>query len=479
MSTARPIPLPRSSLLISAVCAGLLALAGACSDGDQGGGARCGDGLCEGDEAPHSCPADCPICNNDGVCTVEAGENGSNCPADCPLCVVDGHCDVAYGETRENCSADCDGCNHDGVCDVIAGETPGSCPGDCPACIEDGVCDGPWGETRESCPGDCSLCNADGTCDEAEGEDAQNCPADCAAAVDDCDLAAMQAGRPPWDYLVNQLDIPTTSAEAANIGFDLNGDDVIDNKLGTVMAMLMANGAEDPNTWVNTQIGIGGVVIPLRYYVDSWSGDATTMMLAYEGKPTNTPPVLNGTDVVEVVAGSPTDLYLCGPYSGGSADMGPGVMLVPIPLYIQTVFVPLQRARVMGAITQAGWTDVVVGGGMTAGDVDQIVLPALVDYFNFVLAGDPAGGMAETVMVLFDGSCSDLGGACAGVVAGQGDCVENLPTDPNPITLTEVRCNAMFASARAPDVDSDGDGVDDLLSVGFQLQAVPATILLP
>jgi len=459
--------------------------------------------LCESGEDALTCAADCPVCDNNGFCNVDGGENGLNCPGDCPLCVVDGYCnreggehglncpadcvlclvdgvcDAEAGETEANCTSDCAGCNNDGTCDSVAGETAQNCPADCPICVVNGSCDIAAGETRANCPADCPLCNNDGTCEPGEGENNINCPADCVGFVDDCDLAAMQAGPAPFDYIVNDLYIPISSAEAGTIGADLDNDGTIDNKLGAIMGLLIANGSGDPNPGLNNDIDTGDLVIPLRLYVDSWSGDATVMMLAYEGAPRTTPPAFDGNDIVNVEPGSPTDIFLCGPYGNGGLDVGPGVMLVPLPLLSQTVFVPLQRAQVLGPVSQTVWTDVMVGGGVTEADVDQVVLPALHIYFSDVITADPLGTLAGTLMSLFDSNCVDVGGACTGVVNGVGDCAVNQPTDANPITLTELRCNALLHSALAPDVDSDNDGVNDLLSVGFLVQAVRATINVP
>lgn len=482
--------------------AGLGILSVACGGGGSSG-SDCGNDVCEEGEDSQSCPADCPICDNNGFCNVDGGENGLNCPGDCPLCVedgicnrvggenglncpmdcvlclVDGFCDAAAGETETNCASDCAGCNNDGTCDTAAGETPQNCPADCPICVVDSVCDAAGGETRENCPADCPVCNDDGTCDTVAGENNINCPGDCVGFVDVCDLAAMQAGRAPSDYIVTDLYIPISSAEAGTIGADLDGDGDIDNKLGAIMSLLISNGAGDPNPVLNNDIAQGDLVIPLRLYVDSFSGDATIMALSYEGAPTTTPPAFDGSDVVDVAAGSPTDIFLCGPYANGGVDVGPGQLLVPIPLLSQTVFVPLQQAKVIGPVTETAWTNVMVGGGVTEADVDQVILPALLVYFNGVMAADPFGATATTLMSMFDGNCVDLGGACAGVVAGVGDCADNQPTDVDPLTITELRCNALLSSALSPDVDSDADGVNDLLSVGFRIQAVSATINLP
>ena len=56
------------------------------------------DGICDIGEVPGTC-ADCDICNIDGVCDREMGENFNNCPGDCaldggkpPICCSDAEC---------------------------------------------------------------------------------------------------------------------------------------------------------------------------------------------------------------------------------------------------------------------------------------------------------------------------------------------------------------------------------------------------
>ncbi|MDI6738174.1 MAG: hypothetical protein QME12_06720 [Nanoarchaeota archaeon] len=107
------------------------------------------------------------ICNNDGKCQMDAGEDSTNCPLDCPAeegdeepadtfsdCQVNGVCETDYGETSKNCPTDCS-CG-DGKCDDYE-ESEGTCKRDCaaaePSC-GDGDCNGD--ETEESCPRDCA-----------------------------------------------------------------------------------------------------------------------------------------------------------------------------------------------------------------------------------------------------------------------------------------------------------------------------------
>jgi hypothetical protein len=136
------------------------------------------DGTCELGEDCHGCPGDCPmgggaVCGN-GVCETADGEDCVSCPADCSgrlsgkpsqrYCCGDGS--APYGVT-------CD----DPRC-TDGGSTCTSEPG-AASCCGDGTCEGL--EDSYNCAIDCGepgYCG-DGTCDP--DEDACDCPQDCGA----------------------------------------------------------------------------------------------------------------------------------------------------------------------------------------------------------------------------------------------------------------------------------------------------------
>ena len=110
--------------------------------------------------------------------------------------------------------------------------------------------------------------------------------------------------------------------------------------------------------------------------------------------------------------------------------------------------------------------------------------PGLETYLQIVdgeIEGNPTGEVAGILLGYFDGQCSTSVEGCEDVVNMQGDCVLNDPeVDPRPwITATEVRCNEMFQTVIQPDVDIDGDGERDLLSLGIRVGAVRAVINEP
>ena len=127
------------------------------------------------------------------------------------------------------------------------------------------------------------------------------------------------------------------------------------------------------------------------------------------------------------------------------------------------------------AATQAGWTDLMVGGGLSEDEIQTNLIPFLTLYIEDRMTQDASA--AETLAATFDGNCepSEIRG-CESVVPGAGECDNSQ--DPPVITETEVRCSPEVSAALAPDVDSDGDGEPDLLSLGFRITtAVPVTIV--
>jgi hypothetical protein len=128
-----------------------------CGDGDGETPVDCNDGRCSGDGNTCSEVSPVPSCCGDGFC--EGSEDGFNCEVDCgppPTC-GDGFCDP--GEDQCNCSADCgsppssetncaDGVDED--CDGLTDCADSDCTPACPSC-------GPKGE---SCTADSDCCSS-------------------------------------------------------------------------------------------------------------------------------------------------------------------------------------------------------------------------------------------------------------------------------------------------------------------------------
>ncbi|WAS92301.1 FG-GAP repeat domain-containing protein [Nannocystis punicea] len=147
----------------------------------------CGNGTCDDNETPETCPEDCGPCDNDEAC--EPPENAENCPDDCDYDGVcgDGTCQNPP-ENEQNCPDDCGPCDNDGACEPPENAT--NCPNDCnyEGYCGDDICQKP-NENETNCPDDClpdptdgGVCG-NGVCDS--NESLELCPEDCAVCGDE------------------------------------------------------------------------------------------------------------------------------------------------------------------------------------------------------------------------------------------------------------------------------------------------------
>ena len=120
--------------------------------------------------------------------------------------------------------------------------------------------------------------------------------------------------------------------------------------------------------------------------------------------------------------------------------------------------------------------EVMLGGGVPAEQIDTVLYPALLIWMNEVIQADPTDPMAEGMIELLDGRCNTTVEGCENVTPGTGECDDTA--HPPVITDTELRCNTMMNGALSPDVDLDGDGTPEVISVGLRIEsAVPVTIV--
>jgi hypothetical protein len=154
---------------------------------------------------------------------------------------------------------------------------------------------------------------------------------------------------------------------------------------------------------------------------------------------------------------------------------------VPFVILGVPVTLPLERAELVseGIADAHGWADVMIGGAISRDTLQNILLPALIQRWNEDILDDPGGSTWGFMRYSVDCGCDDSIEGCENVVNGQGECEcwSEDPTDgTTPLTVTELMCNSLLATALRPDVDTDGDMVPDILSLGVKISAVPVTI---
>ncbi len=130
-------------------------------------------------------------------------------------------------------------------------------------------------------------------------------------------------------------------------------------------------------------------------------------------------------------------------------------MHVVVPLFGAPLTLPLVKARA-SFTRSAGRLAGKVGGGLPQAEIDGVMLPAMQAWVEGAVQRDCPGGtcvsgsLGETMLALFD---ADHDGA---------------------VSLAELQGNALIATLFAPDLDTDGNGTRDALSVGIGLELVGA-----
>ncbi len=280
-------------------------------------------------------------------------------------------------------------------------------------------------------------------------------------------------------YVFNAIDVPTTAAESAMLGLDLDGDPMgrPDNALGQLLSTLASQADVDIQAIIDAAVAAGDVRQLLDLGVVDLTVDGDAAAQSFLGAdcddPANPADDFSGTESFGPDAAAITDAVLTGAVSSGSLRVagGAGTVEVKMP-FLGGILVrmPLRGVIVEAAISGGQVTGGRLGGAMNEADVDAVFIPALAEGLQSVIDVDCsgtapdcciAGSTGETLVDLFDEN---------------GDCA---------VTAEELRTNDLISSLLAPDVDlfdAGGnyaprtDGVKDSLSLGIGFTTVTAVL---
>lgn len=178
---------------------------------------------------------------------------------------------------------------------------------------------------------DGKACLEDGVCEAEACENRLNCPADCGLT---CDVQALTS-HPPWDVLASEIRVPTSPEEAKQIGVDLDGDGDIDNKLGSVVALVSGAGwIDDPNETFGRRIQDGTRLLAARLWAGQAQAGETLPALGQllMAEVHDATPTYGGHDTVAVAPGASEDAFLCGEWHQGVFDSQRAAQAVRLPL---------------------------------------------------------------------------------------------------------------------------------------------------
>lgn len=303
---------------------------------------------------------------------------------------------------------------------------------------------------------------------------------------DDGGAACETAELTTYTYVVNTAQLPSNTAEANELGLDLNDDGRPDNALGQLIAALADEADLDVNTAVTDAINNGDVILLTSLETEALDNALCARMGVFLGDMPSTPPCdpdglncgahLDGATSFELSASSPVDTKINGQIVNSRFTLGannPGNFTIQID--IAELGMPLDLdligARIDAVVTAEGVSDGAIGGAITEDDLNTSILPAVHGLVNDVVSQD--------CMVGADPCCTpDSAGA---VVLSFFD--EDMSCD---VTLEEIQTNTLLSTLLAPDLDlldAEGnpgiDGVADSLSIGLGFSATTGTFTVP
>ena len=336
-------------------------------------------------------------------------------------------------------------------------------------------------------------CNYDFVCDP--GEEHLSCP--------DCDIRCDINEGEEYDYIISEIRFPEENSDF--IGVDLTGDGKTNNRLGTVLSMVWEDICEAaPNSLAAQTIQNGNVIMLGRLVMSDWTEDELMAVQILRGTSDATEQLFDvGNNQAMISEEVDRELHLCGHFVSGFMVAGkrspvdpsltvdprynalPSILEITIPFCDIVMDLTLEGVRVEAltathGVNESSWTEVMMGGGLSKETMDSIFAPAVADRLNESAMKDPKGNVGDFVINTLDGNCTSDVEGCEHVVSGEGECAVWDPAgepDGPVVTETEIKCSNRLSYFFKPDIDSNGDGEMDLVSLGFMVSAVGITII--
>jgi hypothetical protein len=278
-----------------------------------------------------------------------------------------------------------------------------------------------------------------------------------------------------FGFVFDKVVMPTSNAEADAVGFDLNDDQVVDNKFGRAMSQLIAMGFF-VNPSLNTAVQKGTLLMLGRLDATSLSSAEGASFSTYFGSDANPAPCAAPNDCGKHLAGTGT-FSIADDNLAANACIGDitsavfsgegGDLPMRLVLGIEKADVVLHDARVeLSALSADGFSSGRIGGAISEADVNGELYPAV---HNTIVA-DVALSCTGTPAPTCGCSPNTNGAVFIAAIDTNHDCA---------ITLEEVKANETISGLFALDLDRDDDLTPDALSCGFVVGGKKATFALP
>ncbi|HRK96825.1 MAG TPA: hypothetical protein PK694_10935 [Rhodospirillales bacterium] len=308
----------------------------------------------------------------------------------------------------------------------------------------------------------------------------------CGGGGDDDGGETINPAGADHTFVAASLNLPENAAEAMMLGLDIDNkpNDGVDNQLGMVLGSIGALAPDlDLQTAVDEQVDQGEIILLANVKATDLTNASGVGFIVYLGDNPNPAACMDANDTVcrrhlaggasfSIAAGSPTDASIAGRIVNGKFTGGPGTVNLQIALAGgQPIDLPLQRAKAeVNAVSATGWMTGKIGGAISQDDINTNVIPAI----------------GNTVRTSFDDTCdtNTQGGTMANMCncqAGEtGETLRGLfDKTPYDCNITDAEVMAVVSGFLTPDIDLDGDGTNDALSLGIGVSAVAATFTPP
>ncbi len=280
---------------------------------------------------------------------------------------------------------------------------------------------------------------------------------------------------PHYTYVVNEASVPSSNPQAVEFGLDLNGDNIVDNALGNVLATLKGLNF-DVQGELTTAINEGDIILLMDLQTPSFSSSGGTGLQVHLSEKASAMPApctdaadmtcrkhLAGTGSFMISADSPPNAAVTGKIVGGTFDGGPGSISLKIALG-SSMGVQLDligaRARANG-MSEGGIDSVILAGAVSEEDLNTQVIPAIHQQLLPIIARDCPNATLP--------NCTCTANSTGGTILGQFD------KDPKDcmVSVAEIQNHPLIDSLLSPDVTIDGKAA---LSLGIKVKATKATI---
>lgn len=336
----------------------------------------------------------------------------------------------------------------------------------------------------------------------------------CGGGGDDDDDDTVNPDGTHYQYVLDDLLMPTTATEANAYGLNLDDDPQgrPDNALGQILSTLANQSDFDLQGTVDTQIMEGDIIILTDMQTTSLTTATGVGVWVYLGANPSPDPCTDANDTVcghhldgsgsfGVDPTSPTDAVIVGQLVAGKYDGGPGNVTIEISLVEGEdtgIVINLIGAKMeIGSVTDSTMSNGKLGGAVTEEDLDGEIMPELHTILNNTITDDCSGEPVDCP----GADCRPCGceeGATGRTLLDLFD-EYTTPGDGIPdckVDFQELLDNSLISSLLAPDVDlldcsnaSDPphdceysprtDEIKDSLSLGVGFSAVTGTFTKP